>query len=219
LIPELEAFGHRAIAPDLPGSGGRRAERATLAGYRDTVVEALEPDDVLVGHSMAGYVITMAADVAAARIRHLVYLAAGVPVEGRSMLEATPLEDLGMERHVTISDGPHGPQFELNDVDAAMTIFFNDLGRELATEVFKTLTPQQLAPLSETISVPSFWSCAIPRSYILGTSDKSGVLPIAAEQLARLGLRSAYLMDTGHYPFIGKPRETAALLVEAVSVS
>ena len=83
--------------------------------------------------------------------------------------------------------------------------------------MYDTLTPQQIGPLSEPISVPSFWSCGLPRSFVLCTRDNSGIVPIAGEQLRRLGLRSAYVMDTAHYAYISKPRETAELLVHAVS--
>ncbi|WP_373694026.1 alpha/beta hydrolase [Parafrankia sp. BMG5.11] len=40
---------------DLPGHGKRVDEDATLARYRDAVVEVSEPGDVLVGHSMGGF--------------------------------------------------------------------------------------------------------------------------------------------------------------------
>src|SRR5438093_8489290 len=88
-IPELERLGHKAIAIDLPGHGERRDERSTLADRRDAIVAVLQPGDILVGHSGGGYEITLAADAATDRIGHLVYLAAGLPLEGRTVLEAT----------------------------------------------------------------------------------------------------------------------------------
>ncbi|WP_200835348.1 alpha/beta hydrolase [Frankia sp. Ea1.12] len=51
----LEKRGHTALAIDLPGHGKRVDEDATLARYRDAVVEVSEPGDVLVGHSMGGF--------------------------------------------------------------------------------------------------------------------------------------------------------------------
>ncbi|WP_063712971.1 alpha/beta fold hydrolase [Nocardia jiangxiensis] len=88
-ISELRQLGHDAIAIDLPGHGDRRDQRSTLSDRRDAIVEAVEPGDVLVGHSSGGYDITVAADVIPELLRHLVYLAASLPLEGRTLLEAT----------------------------------------------------------------------------------------------------------------------------------
>src|SRR5580693_3436819 len=88
VIPQIERLGHEAVAIDLPGHGKRREERSMLADRRDAIVSAMQPGDVLVGHSDGGFDITLAADAAPEKVGHLVYLAAGVPIEGRSLLEA-----------------------------------------------------------------------------------------------------------------------------------
>lgn len=215
-VRELEDMGHEAVAPDLPGSGQRWQEQATLEAYRDAVLNVLEDGDVLVGHSMAGYIIRMVADVAPKKIAHLMYIAAAVPSEGLSILDATSLSDLGMEKYIDIFDTPNGPAFRLKTVEDAIELFFTDFSPEDAQWMFDSSTAQQLAPLSPPISVPRFWTCDIPRSYLLCTRDNSGVIPFAAAQLERLGLKSAYLIDTAHYPFISQPRKTAEILLSAV---
>ena len=89
MIPELEALGHEAVAVDLPGHGERRDEESTVAGRRAAIVDLMQHGDVLVGHSGGGYDITLAADAAPQKVRHLVYLAAALPIEGRPLLEAS----------------------------------------------------------------------------------------------------------------------------------
>ncbi len=64
LVPELARRGHSTVTVDLPGHGARVDEEATLLGYRDAVVEVLEPGDTLVGHSMGGFDVSLAADAA-----------------------------------------------------------------------------------------------------------------------------------------------------------
>src|SRR5258708_36569783 len=66
-----------------------RDKWSTLADRRDAIVSVLRPGDVLVGHSGGGYDITLAADAAPHLVSHMVYLAAGLPLEGRTVLEAT----------------------------------------------------------------------------------------------------------------------------------
>jgi pimeloyl-ACP methyl ester carboxylesterase len=89
LVLELEKRGHGALAIDLPGHGKRRDEESNLGNRRDAIVDELEPGDVLVGHSGGGFDITLAADAAPEKVGHLIYLAAGLPLEGRPLVEAT----------------------------------------------------------------------------------------------------------------------------------
>jgi len=62
LVPELEARGHAAIAPDLPCED----PDATWEDYGRTVPDALADtggDVVLVGHSLGGMTIPIAASL------------------------------------------------------------------------------------------------------------------------------------------------------------
>jgi len=83
-VPLLEAAGHRVEAPDLPGHGADPTPFSELSmeAYGAFVAEsaggAAEPI-VLVGHSMAGAVISWAAEHVPQAIRRLVYLTAYIP--------------------------------------------------------------------------------------------------------------------------------------------
>src|SRR5271170_4351777 len=87
LVPELAALGYEAVVVDLPGHGTRRNEVATLESYVNALAGVVEQDDVLVGHSMGGTVITLAADAIDSKVGHLIYLAAPVPHEGKSLAD------------------------------------------------------------------------------------------------------------------------------------
>ena len=52
VTPLLEAKGHLVRAIDLPGHGNDKTPRntVTLADYTEAVLDALEPDTILVGH-------------------------------------------------------------------------------------------------------------------------------------------------------------------------
>ena len=77
-------------APNLPGHGADKTPMAALSLdlYADTVVDAargaLEPV-VLVGHSMAGAVISRAAEQIPEDIAQLVYLTAYLPRSDESL--------------------------------------------------------------------------------------------------------------------------------------
>src|SRR5262249_44459260 len=97
VAPPLRAAGHAVYTPTLTGLG-ERAHLATPATGLDThirdVLGVLAYEDlrdvILVGHSMAGMVVTGVAERAPDRLAHLVYLDATVPRDGESDLDCHP---------------------------------------------------------------------------------------------------------------------------------
>lgn len=84
LIPYLEAKGHKTVAMDLPIENSF----ATLSNFADAVIQALpktDTDIVLVGHSMAGTIIPLVAEVV--KVRQLVFVAGLIPSPGVSTLD------------------------------------------------------------------------------------------------------------------------------------
>ena len=220
LIPELQALGHAAKAMDLPGHGVRRNERSTLAGYREAIVDVLEPGDVLVGHSLGCPAATVAAD-AFPDISHIVYLTGPLPVEGKPMAYAggndpaasrSSVED--WTRYMTVSDD--GTEFTFDD-EAARTVFYHDCTPEVAAWACANLTPQQLGVIvDETISIPTFWEADLPRSFIRCTDDRAFPRPLSDMQIERLGVQPLDIASS-HSPFLSRPAELAQLLVEATT--
>ena len=79
LIPELEACGHRVVAPDLPCEG----VNAGAAEYAQLIIDALEGSDdaIVVGRSLGGISVPLVP------ARTLVYLYAYVPQPGRALID------------------------------------------------------------------------------------------------------------------------------------
>ena len=109
VTPLLEAAGHTAIAPDLPGHGASEALRpVTLEDYVDAVVGHVRrcaAPPVLVGHSMAGVIIAAACERAPELIRRLVFVTAYLPADGQSLddlLRADPESLVRVMRGVAV---------------------------------------------------------------------------------------------------------------------
>jgi len=90
VVARLEAMGHRAAAPDMPGHGDDQTPIAgvTLDHLVDRVCAAIDAAGekvVLVGHSYGGAMISQAAERRASRIKSLVYLAAFLLGDGQSV--------------------------------------------------------------------------------------------------------------------------------------
>lgn len=215
LIPELTRRGHYAVALDCPGHGARAHEAATLAGYRDAVVAAIQPGDVVVGHSMGGYITTLAVDAAIERVSHVVYLAAALPLEGLPMTAAGARRIFQSDSMAEPVD--QGRRLRIRSKSDAMAHFYHDCSPDLVDWAWDRLTPQPVGPLTEPVSVPRFWAASPPRSLILCRHDRAIYTgeDARAKIARRLGVEPFWL-DTAHSPFLCQPAACAETLLESL---
>jgi pimeloyl-ACP methyl ester carboxylesterase len=226
VIPELERLGHDAVAVDIPGHGDRFEEESTLANRRDAIVSVLQPGDVLVGHSGGGFDITLAADAVPDRLAHIVYLAAGLPREGRSYPEAMAMRnaeegsfdaDVGeMLSYLRFSDDG---AMSFADFESAWKYFYHDCDQPTAEWAFARLCAERFGETTTApVSVPHFWRADLPRSYIRCLQDRSKPRWLSDVVATRLGVEPLTI-DTSHSPFLSRPAELAALLVHATTTT
>jgi pimeloyl-ACP methyl ester carboxylesterase len=228
VLPELRSLGHAAIAIDLPGHGARRDERSTLTDRRDAIAGVLEAGDVLVGHSGGGYDITIAADAAPELVGHLIYLAAGLPIEGRTILAATGGEqtrDQGVTRVMTDETGmsrfirpDSRGRIECVDFEGVRDFFYHDCDEQTARWAFARLTPAPVEFLVEEVRLARFWTADLPRSYIRCLADRAKPVSASLEAIRRLGV-DPLTIGGSHSPFLSRPRELAVLLVRATATT
>lgn len=225
VIPEFAALGHEAVAIDLPGHGLRRDEDSTIEGRRDAILDVLRPGDVLVGHSGGGYDISLAADAAPDMVGHLVYLAAGLPIEGRAIIEATggaPASDEGGTTRLMSDDtGMLGfirpdarGRMECHDFERARAFFYHDCEEEDARWAFSRLSPAPVDFVQVPLSLPNFWKADLSRSYIHCRQDRAMAAAMSADVIDRLGV-VPHEIDASHSPFLSRPRATAERIVTA----
>ena len=228
VVPDLTRLGHEAIAIDLPGHGERSAERP--ANYRQRIqpiLDVLREGDVLVGHSGGGYDISVAANLAPERVGHMIFLAAGLPIEGMSVVEATGgtteqtdrgkqatklMDDAtGMLRHIRpLPDGT----MEWHSLDGAREFFYHDCDDVTVRWAFSKLSPGISPFPGERLHLSNFWQAQPPRSFILCEQDRAMPQTMAKAVIRRLGVEPLTI-NTSHSPFLSRPRELAELLVHA----
>lgn len=229
VIPELEALGHEAIAIDLPGHAGRKDELVTVATRTQAIVDVMRDGDVLVGHSGGGYDITLAADAAPEKIRHLIYLAAALPIEGRPLIEASggrPASEVGDGNKTQLMDDTTGMMrfirvnadgnMECYDYEMTRDFFYHDCAEADARWAYDRLTPAPVGFIRETIHLPNFWQAKLPRSYIVCLQDRAATRSFTDNVARRLGVEPIEL-DASHSPFMSMPRATAEAFVKAVA--
>jgi pimeloyl-ACP methyl ester carboxylesterase len=232
VVPELERLGHAAVALDLPGHGERASERpADFRGRIQPILNVLQAGDVLVGHSGGGYDIAVAANHAPDRVGHLIFLAAGLPVEGRTVVEATggatETDASGHTHATTLMDDATGMlrfirplpdgTMEWNSRDGARDFFYHDCDDATVDWAFSKLTPGISPFPEEKLHLPAFWEAQLPRSYIHCLQDRAKPHSMTEEVVRRLGV-APLTIDASHSPFLSRPVELAALFVRTVGL-
>jgi pimeloyl-ACP methyl ester carboxylesterase len=208
VVPLLEARGHRAIAPDLPGHGADRTPLAQIAldAYAERVraTIAAQPEPVvLVGHSMGGVVITAAAERIPERIRTLVYLTAFLIGDGESLLAASAIdpESALVGNLVPAADGLSITV----KPDAIVPAFYAACSAEDAKRATARLVPQARAPFTDTLHYTPERAGRIPRAYIECLRDRAITLAAQRRLVAGRPCAKVLALDTDHSPFYSAP--------------
>ena len=211
LLPLLREMGHDATAIDLPshGSDPTPVQQVTLARYADAILEALEPGTTLVGHSMGGYPISLAAEQAPDRIARLVYLCAYTPWDGMSLADMRKLA-----KHQPLLPALMKSADGLSvTFDPAMVrdLFYHDCLEGTLEYALTRLCPQAIAPQATPVALgPSYAS--VPRSYVICEDDRAIPPELQDRMAARFEPQDVHRMQCSHSPFFADPKALAALL-------
>src|SRR5947209_5927729 len=210
LRTELERGGHSSTAVDLPTEDpDAGAER-----YVDEVLQAVPRQAgsvVMVGHSLAGLTIPIAAG--RTRTSMTIYLCALLPVPGLSWDAQRAGFGTGFE--------PSEPAVAHEDGSASMTergaieVFFHDCPPEIAAAAAGRLRRQHWK-ITQELTPLRRWP-AVRSAYILCLDDRM-VSPEYGRRAARLQLGIEPIeLRGGHSPFLSRPRELAQTLVVVAS--
>jgi pimeloyl-ACP methyl ester carboxylesterase len=213
----LGGKGHRVVTLDLPGHGRRAAEarHASVLVYARAVADTMAccgvSRGIVVGHSMAGVVISRAAELVPERIAHLVYLAAVVVPRGSSVAE-TLWPPAFREALRAMATGNGGATF-LFPAEAAWARWMGDLPRHhpAVSRALSLLTPQAIRPLMERVDLATFYTLQLPRAYVRCLEDRAIPPERAAANAARLGVAPVDLR-AAHDPMLSQPAALATLL-------
>lgn len=217
----LHARGLELRCPDLPGHGDndlplpKVSSKRYLASLLELLDAAPEPV-VLLGHSMAGSVVTEAACQRPDKIRRLVFLCAYLPRPGESIFDLIVL-NRGHEPLCPVELALElSPDKRSCSIDPAQVVplFYNDVAPELAAALAQGLRPQATLPLAAAARFEQAVFEQLDSVYICCSRDR--VIPLHHQQrmLARQPCRQQLLLDCDHSPFHSRPAALADLLQE-----
>jgi pimeloyl-ACP methyl ester carboxylesterase len=207
--PEL-----RVLAVDLPGRASRPADLATvtIADFVNSVVADVEDagfgEAVVVGHSLAGVIVPgIVAKLGAARVREMILLAAFVPPQGFSVVDALrgPLAPLARSARWIRKPFPM-------PAAAARYAFCNGMTREQRELVLSQLcleSPNVIFEPADRSDLPD----DIPRTWIMTLRDRA---LSARQQLTAIhslgGVDTMICLDGCHDVMYSNPSGLAAML-------
>lgn len=205
---KLQAAGHLVYRPTLDGCAERShtlRHGITLDTHGKEIADLLFFEDltdvILVGTSAGGIVVARAAEMAADRIRRLVFIDALCPMPGESVpiINGRPPSD------------PSDPGTGLQPEEAARRAF-TDLEGPLRDWAVARYTRQPRSPTEDPVDLKEFWS----RKWQVDVlrCARSNAPPAAHQQRTAEKLGGTYQeLDAGHYPMLSHVDDVVSYLL------
>lgn len=212
----LENSGYRVISINLPGHGIDNCNpgEVTLDNYRDAIVQVLDtiPEQViLVGHSMGGIAISVAAEARPEKVSKLVYVAGFMPKSGESMLDLALKDTASLIGPNLIFD------FQNNTVDIKRDniseIFYNSRNIEDIQLSSTLLTSSPLKPIMTKLVLSPENYGSIPKYYISTLKDKAVTPYFQYKMYKDLPFNNIFYICSEHSPFFSQPNQLKRILI------
>ena len=217
VIPALEGLGHAARAIDLPSHGDDLTpiSEVTLDAYRDAILNAIEAPVMLVGHSMAGFPIAAAAELAPEKIARLINVCAYAPFSGMSLVE---MRKLAARQPILDAIELSADRMTWSPIASkARETFYHDCPDETVAFAMERLVPQAVLPQATKLELGENYE-RVAKSYIRCANDRTIPSEFQSEMAERFAPSDRYEMRTSHSPFFADPKGLAALL-DKIAVS
>lgn len=204
------------VVVNLPAHGIdlKAANRVSLNDYVGTVVSAVNKQPgkvILVGHSMAGVVISQVAEKIPAKIAKLVYVSAYLPKNGEDLLSLSKQD----------AQSQVGGALEFSaDYSAAVIkkesivpAVCADCPAFMQEALVKYHKAEPAKPLGEKVVLTAANFGRIPKYYIHTTQDKAVGYDLQKKMVQNNGgIRQTYTMETSHLPFVVQPQAFLKIL-------
>jgi pimeloyl-ACP methyl ester carboxylesterase len=208
----LTREGNNVVALDLPGHGENKAEIAdvTMNSYVQSVVNTISDLDgkvVLVGHSLAGAIISQVAELIPEKIDKLIFVAAMLLENGGTSLAVMQNDPHGelLPRTIFSEDG----SYATINRETVRKVLLNDIKDEEYLESiipnFLFKQPTQPFMAEARLSEENFGSVT---KYYIRTSNDKVVSPSAQDKmLTNWSVDGVFTLNSGHFPLTSIPAE------------
>ncbi|MBN8827229.1 MAG: alpha/beta fold hydrolase [Sphingobacteriia bacterium] len=212
--PLLEEKGHIVITPDLPGLGEDKTSSSSVTmqmyiNFISEIVNSQHEKVILVGHSLAGVIISGVAEAIPDKIKKLIYLCAFYVQNNES------IQDVVNNKYIckNILEFDFYENGKLLSVKDHLLIpsFYNKCNIEDIDFSKQSLRPQSSEPFAARIKLSKEKYGSIPKIYIECIFD--GGLPIEVQRkMVKEQPCKVYSLETDHSPFFSTPKKLVQIL-------
>ncbi len=203
------------VVVNLPAHGADNTYGANirLGDYVKTVAEAINKQAgkvILVGHSMAGEVISQVAENIPAKIEKLVYVSAYLPKNGESVIDLSKKDNTSKV----------GAALEFNKDYSLATIRKDIVHDAICADcpdymkdiLVKYHRAESVKALNDKVVLTAKFA-KIPKYYIATTKDEVVPYTLQQQMIRDNGtVKKVYQLPTSHLPFVVMPQEFVSIL-------
>jgi pimeloyl-ACP methyl ester carboxylesterase len=217
VIPVLKAAGHEVLIVHLPGHGSDNTpyNQISLQSYVDAVTSVIgkRTDVTLVGHSLAGIIISEVAEKIPDQIRNLVYISAFLLPNGETVLHAGNSDSESLLGKYLRPDEKTGSASIAKE--GIQEVFAADAPKEIVDRLVSQHKADALAPFATPVQVTDARFGRVPKAYVEDTNDR--LITLAAQQAMVKGngnVRTIYSLPSSHTPFFSMPEILGSIIVQ-----
>ncbi len=210
------ALNANVVVVNLPAHGIdlTTATAVTLKDYVKTVTDAINRQTgkvILVGHSMAGIVISQAAENIPTKINKLVYVSAYLPKSGEDLLSLSKQDTQSkVGGALEFAADYSAATIKKDMIAAAVCSDCPDFMKEVLVKYHKA---EPAKPLGEKVTLTSAKFGSVPKYYIHTSEDLAVGYELQKAMVKNNGtIKQTYVMNTSHLPFVVKPQEFLKIL-------
>jgi pimeloyl-ACP methyl ester carboxylesterase len=217
VTPLLEKKGHKVYAIDLPGMGRDKTPIQEVK-FQSTIqklgafIDTIPGKVILVGHSKNGIMISQLAELKPEKIEKLIYLAAYLIPDGKTMGEYSAQDTGGwLKPYVT-----RYPETQSHTLQPAIYKegLYHDCDEDIVEMAKLILSNEPMESAAAQLKLTNERFGSIPRYYIECTEDRA-VTPFMQQKMyTETPCKKVYKMKTSHSPFFSKPAELVDIFLE-----
>lgn len=213
----LERNGYNVILILLPGHGDDATNHKKL--HMDAYIKHVSDEIILlgkkvilVGHSMAGIIISGVAEFIPDLIEKLVYVAAYVPVNGQSAYAISLLDKQSLlGASLLVSEDQSEFNVKREDI---INVFCQDGSAEIKQLILENYKPEPAAPFSDAVVLSAENFGKADKYYVETLQDHGIGNNLQKEMVATAGIKNVYELNSGHTPSLSMPAELSVILNE-----
>lgn len=216
----LSSDSNKVTALDLPGHGQNAQPIAdvTMAAYVKAVIDAINAQNekvILVGHSLAGAIISQVAEEVPEKIDRLIFVAAILPANGETPLSLMQSDERGQLLPNTIFS--RDQTYATITEETVRTVLLNDINDQehLDRLVPHFLFKQATQPFMAEAQLTKEKFGAVRKFYVRASADKVLTPELQGRMLNSWKMNKVFTLESGHFPLNSIPQALVDVIHEA----